>query len=442
MMITNHGCHSPVIEVTTDTGGQNFYVNALSDVFVVLGYKVTILNRGGYKHPVTKQMHKGITYYDDAWGKRGLYCRLMYLEDSRKRFVPKENLTEKGLSEEADSFFKTAKKIGMSLKDIHFISSHYWDAGILGMIINNGLKKRMARSVTHIWTTHSLGKFKRDSFKNASEDIVKALNFPTRIAFEERVISAVDGVVATSNKMREYLSKYDTMVKNHFWLPPGIDVAEIKPRKMSECGRAFSLLEKYLKMSRKEVRNLLRQNIMFLELSRTAKAKQKDMVLKAFAKMTNKDKAILVMNIDPETHIYEEAMKVYNKIKEKDRIVLIDTFLDREEAAQMFSLANVFITPSVSDPWGMSAQEAAASRCAVISSKYVAFAVEILKNNCLQVHKHYSRLYAEKMDIMVQEPHLRMKLASNAYNLVAKHYSWEALAEALIFDMGERGLIR
>ncbi|MBD3164257.1 hypothetical protein GF323_03590 [Candidatus Woesearchaeota archaeon] len=55
LMITNHGCHSPVIEVTTDTGGQNFYVNDLSEAFVRLGYKITILNRGGYKHPVTKK---------------------------------------------------------------------------------------------------------------------------------------------------------------------------------------------------------------------------------------------------------------------------------------------------------------------------------------------------------------------------------------------------
>jgi glycosyltransferase involved in cell wall biosynthesis len=438
-MITNHGCHSPVIELTTDTGGQNFYVNALSEAFVRQGYKVTILNRGGYKHPVTKQMQRGIVYYDDIWPSYGKFCRLIYLEDSQKRFITKERLTLKNLEEEAAFFFRTCRKIGASLKDIYLISSHYWDAGILGMLINKGLKKR---KVAHVWTTHSLGRFKKDKFKNAPEPVLKKLHFQERFAFEEDVLSTVDGVIATSNKMRDYLSRYRAQIKNHFWLPPGIDVREIRPRTMKECGAALGVLEEYTKMSRKDVRNMLSQNVVFLEISRTAKAKQKDMVMKAFARMANKDKALLIMNIDPSTDIYKEVMEAYRKTKKKDRIILIDRFLERDEAVQLFSLANVFITPSLSDPWGMSAQEAAASRCAVISSKHVAFAVEILKDNCLQVHKHYSRLYAEKMDILINEPHLRQRLASNAYKLVAKHYSWTALAEQLIVDMKKRKLVR
>ena len=73
LIITNHGCHAPLIEVTTDTGGQNFYVNDLAFALVKHRYKVTILNRGGYRHPITKVLHKGIVYYDGVWGEKGIY---------------------------------------------------------------------------------------------------------------------------------------------------------------------------------------------------------------------------------------------------------------------------------------------------------------------------------------------------------------------------------
>ncbi|MBD3164258.1 hypothetical protein GF323_03595 [Candidatus Woesearchaeota archaeon] len=44
-------------------------------------------------------------------------------------------------------------------------------------------------------------------FKNAPKDKIKALNFPKRIAFEEEIIEKCDGIVATSNKMRDYSMK-------------------------------------------------------------------------------------------------------------------------------------------------------------------------------------------------------------------------------------------
>jgi glycosyltransferase involved in cell wall biosynthesis len=122
-------------------------------------------------------------------------------------------------------------------------------------------------------------------------------------------------------------------------------------------------------------------------------------------------------------------------------VILIDNYLTDKEVQQLHSLANVFITPSLSDPWGMSAQEGAASRSAIISSKNVAFSVQVLKDNALIVNKNYSRLYAEKMDIMIKEPTLRRRLASNAHKLVATEYSWKALAESLIDDMKKRKMI-
>ena len=440
-MITNHGCHSPVIELTTDTGGQNFYINDLSNALVRLGYKVTILNRGGYNHPVTNKLQKGIVYYDKIWGKIGQFCRLIYLEDSQKRFITKENLERTNLIQEKEFLVAAAKKISWNLKDIYFISSHYWDAGILGIEINKELEKEGIKA-THVWTTHSLGQFKKEMLKDAPRSTLKRLNFAKRLAFEEEIISECDGIIATSNKMRDYLSKYKAKVKNHLWFPPGVNIRHTKPMTISQCKDALKVLQDKLKLKKKEVINLINKRIVFLELSRTAKAKQKDMVLKAFSKMDEKEKVILIMNVDKSTDIYQKLREIYDNFKKKDQVILIDKFLSDKEVAQLFSLANVFITPSLSDPWGMSCQEAAASKSAIISYKNVAFAMQVLKNNALIVNKNYPRLYAEKMDILVREPNLRKRLANNAYKLVANHYSWEALAEQFIKDMKKKRMIQ
>lgn len=437
LIITNHGCHAPVIKVTRDTGGQNFYVNDLSKAFLRLGYKVTILNRGGYKHPVTKKLHKGIVYYGHIWKKKGPFCRLIYLEDNIDRFIKKENLTEKNLIKERDFFLKTAKKINLDLKNIYFITSHYWDAGILGILINEKLDKKLP----HVWTPHSLGILKRERYKNASKKRLKELKFPFRIKNEEKVISEVDGVVSTSGIIQDTLAKYKSKVKNHFWFPPGIDTKLYRPRKCKDCVIGLDVLKKITRLSEKEITNLIRNKVVFLEVSRTSKTKRKELVLKAFSKIKNKDSALLIMTLDDEGDIDDNIRKVYDKVKDKCRIILIEKIIKEEEMAQIFSLANVYVLASVMEGWGMAMQQAAASRNAIISSKFTPFAVEVLKENCLIVHKNTARLYAEKMDTLIEEPNLREKLASKAHKIIKKRYSWSALSKKLMKKMKKKNLL-
>lgn len=441
LVITNHGAHAPVIEITTDTGGQCFYVNSFSKALVDLGYKVTILNRGGYKHMVTEQMHKGVVYYDRVWGKKGLNCRLIYLEDGENKFIPKEELKNSNLIKERDFLFEKAKKIGFGLKEIYFINSHYWDSGVLGVLINEKLKKEYKRHVPHIWTPHSLGILKRKIYRNALRSVVKSLNFSYRIKCEENVISHVEGVVSTSNKIDSTLSKYEARVRNHFRLPPGVDVKIFKDRKISQCSQILKVLKEIKGFDKQELVNLFKTHIVFLETSRTAESKQKDLILKSFAKIQNKDKACLILNVDREAKEYPRIKAIYDKLKAKHNIILIEEYLTDEEIAQLFSLANVYVTSSLMEGWGMAVQDAAASRCAIISSKYVPFVTEVLKDNALLVNKNRQRLYAEKMDILIQEPHLRKKLANRAHRIVTTHRSWNVLVENLILEMKGRDIL-
>ncbi|MDW7755786.1 MAG: hypothetical protein SCH68_11545, partial [Brevefilum sp.] len=83
LMITNHGIHQwKIIPGLPDTGGQNVFVNQFTERLAKEGYKITILNRGGFLHPHTSESRSGLDYHDENQ-------RILYLEDDLKAFVRK-----------------------------------------------------------------------------------------------------------------------------------------------------------------------------------------------------------------------------------------------------------------------------------------------------------------------------------------------------------------
>ncbi|HUX77536.1 MAG TPA: hypothetical protein VMY40_12970, partial [Anaerolineae bacterium] len=63
-------------------------MNHCSEALAKVGFKITIVNRGGYPHPVTGEMRRGIHYKDE-------HQRIVYLEDGLHEFVRKEDMDER-----------------------------------------------------------------------------------------------------------------------------------------------------------------------------------------------------------------------------------------------------------------------------------------------------------------------------------------------------------
>ena len=147
LMITNHGIHQwQVIPGLPDTGGQNVFVNQFTKSLAKFGFKVTIVNRGGYTHPVTGKWHKGLRYKDE-------HQRILYLEDGKNEFVPKEDMAAQ-IPNLVDSLtnFLEAEETNLDL-----IISHYWDAAKIGVLYNQSRRE----PVKHVWAPHSLGTIKK-----------------------------------------------------------------------------------------------------------------------------------------------------------------------------------------------------------------------------------------------------------------------------------------
>ncbi|MFP4617597.1 MAG: hypothetical protein ACLFMZ_02025, partial [Spirochaetaceae bacterium] len=147
LMITNHGIHQwEVVPGLPDTGGQNVYVNQLTDVLADFGFKITIVNRGGYPHPTTGEMRRGRRYKD---ARR----RILYIEDTTREFVRKEAMKPQ-IPELVDFLYSTLDKEGQKTD---LIVSHYWDAALLGAEFND----RLQEPLPHLWVPHSLGAIKK-----------------------------------------------------------------------------------------------------------------------------------------------------------------------------------------------------------------------------------------------------------------------------------------
>ena len=89
LMISSHGVHEwEVTPGLLDTGGQNVYVNQLTEALIEQGYRVTIVNRGGYPHPVTGAVQTGEVSHPSG------RARILYIEDGTPAFVRKEDMAE------------------------------------------------------------------------------------------------------------------------------------------------------------------------------------------------------------------------------------------------------------------------------------------------------------------------------------------------------------
>jgi len=190
LMITNHGIHQwEIIPGLPDTGGQNVFVNQFTEALAKMGFRITIVNRGGYPHPVTGERRTGLHYKDS-------HQRILYLEDGSAEFVRKEDMNERipALAESLKRFLCAEGT------EVDLIISHYWDGAQVGVLYNQSRREQ----VKHVWVPHSLGAIKK---RNVPQERWPGLRVDERIAVEKSLLPQLDGIVATSSAIKRALKE-------------------------------------------------------------------------------------------------------------------------------------------------------------------------------------------------------------------------------------------
>ena len=431
LMITNHGIHQwRVIPGLPDTGGQNVFVNQFTAALARLGpqddpgrrFKITIVNRGGYAHPVTGELHTGVSYKDEQQ-------RILYLEDGRAEFVRKEDMHEQipALVAALRRFLEAENS------DVDLIVSHYWDAAQLGALYNAGREK----PVPHVWVPHSLGALKK---RNVSPERWSELRIDERIAAERAVIPELDGVAATSDIIRQVLAEDYGYRGPDLFLPPCVDTGRYHPRQVADDDGVWTFLSQHCGLSPAEVRRCK----IVTEISRTDTTKRKDVLIRAFARVHRQvpDSLLLVSIDDNQPDLARELRQLIHALDIQSRVAVVGSVW--EWLPHLYAVTGIYCTPSVMEGFGMSAQEAAATRVPVVASHLVPYVTGYLLGSevkevplggerehllvgsgAIVVPADDVEGFARALEMLLTDDDLRRGMGQRAYRITVPYFTWE-----------------
>jgi glycosyltransferase involved in cell wall biosynthesis len=433
LMITNHGIHQwEVVPGLPDTGGQNVFVNQFAEALARLGFRITIVNRGGYRHPVTGEWQKGLRYSDQ-------HQRILYLEDGTNEFVRKEDMDAQiPTLVESLRYFLDAEGLGVDL-----IISHYWDAAKIGVLYNQG---RPARA-KHVWVPHSLGAIKK---RNVSPERWAELRIDERIATERSLIPELDGIAATSSTVRQALVEDYGYTGPALFLPPCVDTDRYHRRDVPDDNGVWDYLSRRAGISPQEVRG----SKIVTEISRTDTTKRKDVLIKAFAQARKSvpDCLLVVAIDDNQEKLAGELRRLIDDLNLQNQVAAVGSVWDL--LPTLYAITDVYCTPSVMEGFGMSAQEAAATRVPVVASHLVPFVTEyLLGADVEEVHYQDGRLplrlgagaiavqaddvegFAHALEMLLLNDQLRRAMGGNAYHITVPYFTWQNMVTVFLEEI-------
>jgi mannosylfructose-phosphate synthase len=430
LMITNHGVHQwKVVPGLPDTGGQNVFVNHFTATLAQVGFKITIVNRGGYAHPVTGERLAGFVYRDAQ-------RRILYLEDNKDEFVRKEDMHEQ--------IPRLVESLARSLDiPVDLIISHYWDGAQIGVLYNRTLPE----PVKHIWVPHSLGAVKK---RNVSPRRWAGLRIDERIAVEQDLIAELDGVASTSSKISQALDQGYGYRGKALFLPPCVDPERYHARAIQAEDGVWDFLSQHSGLSPDQVR---RAKIV-TEISRTDTTKRKDVLIRAFALARQRvPDSLLVVSIDKsKKELFEELNALIQALDLQDHVAVVGSVWDM--LPTLYAITDVYCTPSVMEGFGMSAQEATASGVPVVASHLVPFVTEYLLGKdveaidfapdrppvrqgqgALVIQADDVQGFAHALETLLGDDALRREMGENAYRATIPYFTWHNRVAAFLAEI-------
>jgi len=322
------------------------------------------------------------------------------------------------------------------------IHSHYADAGYVGVRLANLL------GVPLIHTGHSLGRDKRKQLlaKGLShEEIESTYNIKRRIDAEEEVLAhAALVVTSTRNEIEEQYELYHYYdPKRMEVIPPGTDMKQFHPPVKNEKIAFAGQLQRYLKQPEKP---------MILALSRPDDRKNILMLLEAYGESQElQELANLIIVAGTRDDIREMelgAQKVLTNI-----LVLIDAYdlygkvavpkhHGSEEVPDIYRLAastgGVFVNPALTEPFGLTILEAAASGLPVVATENGG-PVDIIGNcqNGELVDPLDSHAIRDALLKLLNDRNRWLQASRNGIDGVGRHYTWRAHTDKYLRCIGD-----
>jgi len=426
LLLSIHGLirgHDLELGRDDDTGGQTRYVVELARA---LGERdevarVDLLTRRVMDSSVSADYARRHERLTDK-------VSIVRIDCGEDAYIPKEQLWD-CLDTFADNALSYVREQQLTPDVIH---SHYADAGYVGIRLSSLL------GIPQVHTGHSLGRVKRQRLLASGlkrDDIERQYNISRRIEVEEDVLGAAELVItSTHQEIEEQYGLY-----NHYQpeqmkvIPPGTELEQFFPPDGSEQDSPIQReLARFLNEPEKP---------MILALSRPDKRKNLGTLLEVYGESARLQQAAnLVVIAGTRDDIREMGSRPQEVLT--DLLLAIDHYdlygrvaypkhHQLRDVPVLYRLAaasgGVFINPALTEPFGLTLIEAAASGLPIVATEDGG--PRDITANC---HNGYLIDPLDKPDIekallkILSDSKTWQSLAERGLQGVRRHYSWQA----------------
>ena len=438
MTTNDHGLHIILISIhglirgdnmelgrDADTGGQTKYVVELARALALQAQvrRVDLLTR----QIIDPDISDDYARPEEDLGRNAFIIRLPAGPDA---YIRKEELWDY-LDSFADHAMDYIRQLPHPPDIIH---SHYADAGYIGVRLSNQL------GIPLIHTGHSLGRVKRRRLLATGlkrDQIEVDYNISRRIKAEEDTLAAARLVIAsTSNEIEEQYGLYDYYQPEYMAvIPPGTDLEHFHLPDGSEPQSAiYHSITHFLRQPEKP---------MILALSRADERKNIATLIKAYGESTQLQQmanlVIIAGNRDDLRNMDNGPQGVL-----REMLILIDAYdlygrvaypkhHQSDEVAVIYRIATatggVFINPALTEPFGLTLIEAAASGLPIVATEDGG-PRDIIGNchNGMLIDPLDKEQIAQTLIDVLSDADNWHTLAGNGVQGVRTHYSWQAHA--------------
>lgn len=415
-----------------DTGGQTLYVVELARA---LGERpdvdrVDLVTRKIVDPEVDED-------YAIAEEKLSEKVRIVRIEAGPEEYIPKEQLWA-----HLDSFTDNLTQwLGEQERMPDVVHSHYADAGYVGVRLAN----LMAAPLVH--TGHSLGRDKRKRLLAKGvrrEAIESTYNMGRRIAAEEELLANADLVItSTANEIESQYGLYDYYDPDCMTvIPPGTDMSRFRPSIEGQSFDYLAKLDPFLEQPEKPL---------VLALSRPDERKNIPVLIEAFGRNRALQEAanlliiagnredIRDMDSGAESVLTQllldlDAWNLYGKVAMPKQHT-------PDEIAEVYRFVatggGIFINPALTEPFGLTLLEAAASGLPLVATENGG-PVDIIANcgNGILVDPLDPDAIALALLELLEKPERWQEASQNGLDGVRRHYTWQAHAASYIEQVG------
>lgn len=354
--------------------------------------------------------------------------RIVRIEAGPEEYIPKEQLWDH-LDNFSDNL-ATALNEEDKLPDI--LHSHYADAGYVGAHISNQF------GIPLIHTGHSLGRVKRSRLLASgltSSEIEERYNIIRRIEAEELTLAVAERVItSTHQEIQEQYELYDHYQPEQMRIiPPGTNLKKFMPPTGQELDDPlFDEITSALKEPDKPI---------ILALSRPDKRKNIVALVEAYGESPELQRSanlvIIAGNRDDIDELDEGAQEVFYEL-----LVTIDRYdlygkvsmpkhHQRDQVPMFYRMAaasgGVFVNPALTEPFGLTLIEAAASGLPIVATEDGG-PQDIISNceNGFLINPLEVSMITDTLRKVLDDKTQWHRLMENGIKGVREHYSWDA----------------